>query len=87
MTGWCDPIHPGKILAEELQATGMRADHLAQALGVSTNHLHLIIDGTNSMTTDTAYRLGNFFGTGPELWLDLQKAYEFELCHQHSVTK
>ena len=75
MTGWCDPIHPGEILAEELQATGMPAEQLAHSLGVSTHQIHLIIEGSDCITIATADRLGHFFGTGPELWLDIQEAY------------
>ena len=51
---------------------------LAQALHVSTYHLELLINGKGRVTVGTAYRLGRFFGTGPELWIDLQTFYEHE---------
>jgi len=82
MTDWRDPIHPGEILAEELDEIGMNAAQLAEKLEVSKNRIYLIIDGKRSITADTALRLGKFFGTGPELWLNLQKAYELDVARQ-----
>ena len=82
MTDWRDPIHPGEILAEELEEIGMNAAQLAEKLEVTKNRIYLIIDGKRSITADTALRLGKFFGTGPELWLNLQKAYELDVARQ-----
>jgi len=82
MTDWRDPIHPGEILAEELEEIGMNAAQLAEKLEVAKNRIYLIIDGKRSITADTALRLGKFFGTGPELWLNLQKAYELDVARQ-----
>jgi addiction module HigA family antidote len=76
MSDWRDPIHPGEILAGELAAIGINASQLAEKLGVTQNPIDLIIEGKRSITADTALRLGRFFGTGPELWLNLQKSYE-----------
>src|SRR5918911_595294 len=82
MTNWRDPIHPGEILADELAEIGMKAHELAKRIGVPDNRLYQIIEGKRSITADTALRLGQFFGTGPELWLNLQKAYELRLAEQ-----
>ena len=51
---------------------------LANRLGVPENRIYQIINGQRSITADTALRLGKFFNTGPEFWLNLQKAYELD---------
>jgi antitoxin HigA-1 len=84
MTNWRDPIHPGEILAEELEEIGLNASQLADKLGVTKNRIYLIIEGKRSITADTALRLGKFFGTGPELWLNLQKSYELDVARQEA---
>jgi plasmid maintenance system antidote protein VapI len=40
------------------------------------------LNGKRSITADTALRLGKFFNTGPEFWLNLQKAYELDEARQ-----
>jgi antitoxin HigA-1 len=75
-------IHPGEILADELQELGMSAAELARTLHVPTNRITQILNGQRAITADTALRLGQWFGTGPELWLNLQKAYELRLAQQ-----
>jgi antitoxin HigA-1 len=75
-------IHPGEILADELQELGMSAAEMARTLHVPTNRITQILNGQRAITADTALRLGQWFGTGPELWLNLQKAYELRLAQQ-----
>lgn len=73
-------IHPGEHLADELKALGMSANELAKVLSVPTNRLTEIIRGKRGITGDTALRLGRWFGTGPEIWMNLQKNYELRLA-------
>jgi antitoxin HigA-1 len=75
-------IHPGEILADELQELGISAAELARTLHVPTNRITQILSGQRAITADTALRLGQWFGTGPELWLNLQKNYELRLAQQ-----
>lgn len=75
-------IHPGKHLAEELSALRMSAAELARKLDVPTNRVTQILNGTRSITGDTALRLAHFFGTSPEFWLNLQSLYELGLAQQ-----
>ncbi|MEO8991539.1 MAG: HigA family addiction module antitoxin [Nitrosospira sp.] len=77
-----EPIHPGEILADELEAIGMTAAALAVRIEVPKNRLYEIINEQRGMTADTAMRLGVFFGTGPNLWLNLQKSYELDVAQQ-----
>ena len=75
-------IHPGEILADELQELGISAAELARTLQVPTNRITQILNGKRGITADTALRLGQWFGTGAELWLNLQKSYELRLAQQ-----
>lgn len=75
-------IHPGEHLAEELEALGMSAAELARQLQVPTNRITGIINGQRAITGDTALRLGHFFGTSPEFWLNLQSLHELRLAEQ-----
>ncbi|MCP5244225.1 HigA family addiction module antitoxin [Nitrosomonas aestuarii] len=75
-----EPIHPGEILADELEFIGINAGELAKKIDVPKNRIYQIVNGERSVTADTALRLGKFFGTGPRIWLNLQKAYELDVA-------
>ena len=75
-------IHPGEHLVEELEALGMTAAELARQLKVPTNRITGILNGRRAITGDTALRLGHFFGTSPEFWLNLQSLYDLRLAEQ-----
>jgi antitoxin HigA-1 len=77
-------IHPGEHLAEQLEELDMSAAALARQLKVPTNRITEILNGQRGVTGDTALRLGHFFGTSPEFWLNLQKLYELRLAEQKS---
>jgi addiction module HigA family antidote len=80
-------IHPGEILADEIQELGISAAELARRLHVPTNRITEIINGKRAITADTALRLGHWFGTGPELWINLQKSYELRLAQEQTGEK
>lgn len=75
-------IHPGEHLAQELEALRMSAADLARQLKVPTNRITAILNGQRAVTGDTALRLGHFFGTSPEFWMNLQSLYELRLAEQ-----
>ncbi len=77
-------IHPGEILGDELNEIGISAAALARALHVPTNRITAILNGQRAITADTALRLGRWFGTGPQLWLNLQTTYELRRAEQES---
>jgi len=78
------PIHPGEVLAEELGELGISATELARQLKVPPNRITGIINGTRSVSADTALRLGHWFGTSAVFWLNLQKSYELRLAEKES---
>jgi addiction module HigA family antidote len=67
-------IHPGEHLEVELQELKMSAAGLARKLRVPTNRVTQILNGTRSITGDTALRLAHYFGTSAEFCLAEQKA-------------
>ena len=74
------PIHPGEHLKEAIEETGMSAAELARQLNIPTNRITGILNGQRAVTADTALRLGHWFGTSAEFWLNLQKLYELRLA-------
>ena len=54
-------IHPGEHNAEELEALEMSAAELARKLDVPTNRVRQILNGTRSITGDSALRAWGFF--------------------------
>ncbi|HLK04128.1 MAG TPA: HigA family addiction module antitoxin [Candidatus Acidoferrum sp.] len=77
-------IHPGEHLAEELDALSMSAAELARNISVPTNRVTQILNGTRSITGDTALRLGHFFGTSAQFWLNLQTLYDLRIAQEKS---
>jgi addiction module HigA family antidote len=76
------PIHPGEHLAEELREIGISAAELARQIEVPTNRVTGIINGQRAISADTALRLGHWFGTSAEFWLNLQKLYELRTAER-----
>ncbi len=74
------PIHPGEHLADALKELSMSAAELARELQVPTNRITGILNGQRAVSADTALRLGHWFGTSAEFWLNLQKLYELRLA-------
>jgi antitoxin HigA-1 len=80
------PIHPGEILGDELEETGLTAKRLADFIGVPPNRLYQLLAGKRNMTADTALRLGQYFGMSADFWMNLQTAYELDLA-RHQIGK
>jgi antitoxin HigA-1 len=76
------PIHPGEVLADELEEVGIGAAELARALRVPPNRISQILAGKRAITADTALRLGRWLGTGPRFWMNLQQAFDLDLAVQ-----
>ena len=71
------PVHPGEVLREEyLSPLGMSAHALAQALRVPATRINDIVNERRAITADTALRLARYFGTTPDLWMNLQTAFD-----------
>ena len=78
-----DPIPPGEILLEEfMRPSGVSINRLARDIGVPPNRISGIVNGKRSITADTALRLGKYFGTSAETWLDLQSDYDLRMLRR-----
>ena len=75
-------IHPGEVLAGELEELSVTPTELARQLKVPANRMTQIIRGRRSITGDTALRLAHWFGTSAQFWLNLQGAYDIRLAAQ-----
>ena len=81
------PIHPGEHLAEELRELGLSAAELSRQIDVPVNRITGIIHGQRGITADTALRLGHWFGTSPQFWMNLQQNYELRLAESEIGAK
>ena len=75
-------IHPGEHLAEAIEAVGITATQLARDIRVPPNRVTGILHGTRGITADTALRLGRYFNTSAEFWMNLQQLYELRRAEQ-----
>jgi antitoxin HigA-1 len=78
------PVHPGEILRDELEELEMSANAFAEALNVPANRISAILKGQRGVTADTALRLSRYLGTTPQVWLNLQKAFELRVAELES---
>lgn len=76
------PVHPGKTLGAELAARSLSANALALKLRVPANRVTDIVRGERAISPETALRLGRFFGTGGQFWLNLQANYDLALAQR-----
>jgi addiction module HigA family antidote len=80
------PIHPGEILLEEfLKPLKISQNALSRDLDVPLQRINQIVLGKRSITVDTALRLAKYFGTSPELWLNLQSRYDLEIALDNNL--
>jgi len=79
-------IHPGEILKEEyLKPLNMSAHALAMSLHVPAPRINDIVRQKRSVSINTALRLGRFFNTTPQFWLNLQNSYDLKIAQQQYV--
>ena len=72
-----EPIPPGEILFEEfMRPYGLSQNRLARDIDVNPARINDIVHGRSAITAAIALRLGKYFGTSPELWLNLQSDYD-----------
>ena len=83
-----EPIPPGEVLYEEfMKPLGVSINALAREISVPPNRVSDIVNGKRSITTDTALRLGKYFGVSPEVWLGLQADYDLRIAKRTTWLK
>jgi addiction module HigA family antidote len=81
-------IHPGEFLREDfLKPLSLSVNALAMALRVPTTRISEIVNERRGITTDTALRLGLYFGTTPDFWINMQAAYELAIGEDKLLPK
>ena len=71
------PTHPGEVLREEfLKPLGITQSHLAKALHTSFRAINELVNEKRGITTEMSLKLAKYFGTTPQLWLNLQNQYD-----------
>jgi antitoxin HigA-1 len=82
------PVHPGEVLREEfMEPLGLSMNRLALDLHVPVTRISEIVHERRAVTADTALRLGRFFGTSPEFWLNLQARHDLEITRDKEQAK
>ncbi len=75
------PVHPGEILLEDfMKPLGITQYRLAKEMKVYPRRVNEVVHGKRAITADTALRLARFFGTSPEVWMNLQTHYDLEIA-------
>jgi addiction module HigA family antidote len=77
-------IHPGDVLADELAELDITPTELSRQIRVPPNRISQIIHGRRGITGDTALRLGHWFGTNPQFWLNLQSSYDLRRAEEQA---
>ncbi|MEZ4650987.1 MAG: HigA family addiction module antitoxin [Candidatus Eisenbacteria bacterium] len=80
------PIHPGEMLLEEfLIPMNLSQRDLADGIRVPYQRVNELVNGRRGITPGTALRLARFFGTTPDLWMNLQ--IRWDLFHAQEAEK
>ncbi len=80
------PVHPGEILREEfLPEYGLTAGALAKALHVPRDRMEKIVREQRAVTAETAARLGRYFGTTAQFWLNLQANFDLASLDRQAI--
>ena len=81
------PIHPGEILREEfLVPMKLTPYAVARSCGVPRTRIERLAREETPVTADTALRLSRYFGTTPQLWMNLQAQYDLERAEDAAAT-
>ena len=76
-------VHPGELLREDvLPALGKPKAEIARLLGVSRQTLYDILAEKQPITPAMALRIGKLCGNGPELWINMQRAFDLDVAEQ-----
>ena len=73
-------VHPGVVLAGELEELGVSQAEFARGIGVPANRVSQIIAGKRSVTAETALRFGHWFGVEPVFWMNLQTQFDLAVA-------
>ena len=76
------PIHPGEILAEELEELGLSADEFDKILAVPSGTVAAVLEARRNIDAEFALRLSRYLGAGERLWMNLQVSYDLKVAER-----
>ena len=76
------PLHPGVLLADVAESSGLNVTEWARRIGVTRQSVHNIISGKNRLSAELALRIGKLFGNGPNVWMNMQSRYDLWTAQQ-----
>ena len=79
-----EPIHPGEILKDELEARGVSQRKFASLIGVSYSVLNEVVNGKRPITTEYALKIEAATGIPAHLWVNMQSAYNMQTARRNS---
>ena len=82
-----NPVHPGEVLREELDVLDLSANALAKAIDVPANRVTAILNAERGITADTALRLGRYFDTTAQFWLNLQQNWQLRIAENKAGSR
>ena len=74
------PVHPGKLLGEELECRGVAPEALASLIGRDPAHVAAVIAQQAPMTADLALDIETALDVPAYFWMGLQGSYELTLA-------
>ncbi|HEX3359276.1 MAG TPA: HigA family addiction module antitoxin [Tepidisphaeraceae bacterium] len=80
-------IHPGKVLADELEERDITQSALAQHIGVLSKTINEICRGKRGISAEMAVKLSLALGASPQFWLNLQKNWELAQVKRGSIKR
>jgi len=75
-------VHPGRLSKREMIARKLSANRLSLDIGVPSGRITDVLNGRRAITSDTAVRLGRYFGNSGQFWLDLQGQYDIGMVER-----
>ena len=75
-------IHPGGLLAEEIEARGMTQRELAMRMGRPPQLVSGIVRGRTAITPRTATDIERALGTPAHVWVGLEAQYRLALARR-----
>ena len=81
------PVHPGKILLEDMKDEEISINRLAQSVRVPANRISLIVNEKRGITADTAARLSRYFGTSAQYWLNIQNRFDLDSLDNDAIER
>lgn len=77
-----EPIHPGEMIKDELQARGISQRKFAELIGVSYSVLNEVLNGKRPITTEYALKIEAATGTKAYMWVNMQTAYNMQTARR-----